>query len=226
METLTVSKVSFIIFALQNIKKFTLLMKDEILKSAGDIFLRLGFKSATMDDIANDLGISKKTIYKYFKNKAVLVDETTIFMHNTVHKEALKIYDLGYNAIKENFEVNKVFKGFVQNVDESPLYQLQKYYPKTYKRIISQELCLFKDCVLGNIEKGIKEGLYRNETIADQVTKFYFSLVMSIHNTDLHTPKQNSLIELELNALEYHIRAIATEKGIKILEEQIQLNKI
>ena len=131
-------------------------MKEIILNKAGDIFLKLGFKSVTMDDIAHELGISKKTIYKYFKNKADLVDETTAYMHEKLHKEALKVYDLGYNAIEENFEVNKVFKGFMQNLDNSPIYQLQKYYPETYNKMMSQEFCLFKDCVLSNIQKGIK----------------------------------------------------------------------
>ncbi len=50
-------------------------MKEVILKKTGDIFLKLGFKSVTMDDIASELGVSKKTIYKYFKNKEELVHE-------------------------------------------------------------------------------------------------------------------------------------------------------
>lgn len=201
-------------------------MKEVILKKAGDTFLKLGFKSVTMDDIANELGISKKTIYKYFKNKAELVDETVVFMHETMHKEALKVYNLGYNAIKENFEVNKVFKGFMQNLDDSPLYQLQKYYPETYHKIMSDEYCLFKDCLFGNIQKGINEGLYRKEIITEQVIKFYFSLIMSVHDSKLYNYKKNTINKLELNVLEYHTRAIATEKGITILEEQLELNNI
>lgn len=201
-------------------------MKETILNKAGDIFLKLGFKSVTMDDIAHELGISKKTIYKYFKNKADLVDETTAYMHEKLHKEALKVYDLGYNAIEENFEVNKVFKGFMQNLDNSPIYQLQKYYPETYNKMMSQEFCLFKDCVLSNIQKGIKEGLYREEISIEQVTKFYFSLIMSVHDSNLYTYSKNTINKLELNVLEYHTRAIATEKGLKILEEQLLQNTI
>lgn len=201
-------------------------MKTVILKKTGETFLKLGFKSVTMDDIAKALGISKKTIYKYFKNKAHLVDETTVYMHETMHKEALKIYDLGYNAIKENFEVNKVFKGFMQNLDDSPIYQLQKYYPETYHKIMSQEFCLFKECLLGNIQKGMNEGLFRKEISIEQVTKFYFSLIMSVHDSNLYTYSKNTINKLELNVLEYHTRAIATAKGIKILEEQLALNNI
>ncbi len=197
-------------------------MKDTILKKSGEIFLKFGFKSVTMDDIANELAISKKTIYKFFKNKEELVEETVTYMHETMHTEVLKIYGLGHNAIKENFEVKKVFSGFMQNSDDSPIYQLKKYYPKTHDKMMSQEFCMFEDCLMSNIEKGIKEGLYRADIIEDQVTKFYFSLIMSVHDSNLYTYNKNTISKLELNVLEYHTRAIATEKGIKVLEEQLE----
>ena len=85
-------------------------MKETILKKAGDLFLKLGFKSVTMDDIANGMAISKKTIYKFFKNKGELVDETISHMHERMHNAVLCICDKGYNAIQENFEIKKMFK--------------------------------------------------------------------------------------------------------------------
>lgn len=199
-------------------------MKESILKKSGEMFLKFGFKSITMDDIANELGISKKTIYKYFKNKVELVDEATEYVHTLMHTEVLKIYDMGYNAIEENFETNKVFKGFMQNSDDSPVFQLQKYYPETYKRIISQEFCMFKEYLSSNIEKGIKEGLFRKNINVEQAMKFYFSLLLSVHDSNLYTYSKNTIHKLETNVLEYHSRAIATLKGIQILEEQLEKN--
>lgn len=201
-------------------------MKETILKKAGETFLKLGFKSVTMDDIANELGISKKTIYKYFKNKVELVDEATTYTHERMHTEVLKVYGLGHNAIKENFEVNKIFKGFMQNSDDSPIYQLQKYYPKTYDKMMSQEFCMFKDCLSSNIDKGIREGHYRKEVNIELAMKFYFSLIMSVHDASLYTYNKNSINKLELNVLEYHTRAIATAKGLQILEEQLEKTEI
>ncbi len=196
-------------------------MKETILKKSGEIFLKLGFKSVTMDDIANELGISKKTIYKYFKNKAELVDQATEYMHKIIHTEALRIYNLGHNAIKENFEVNKIFKDFMQNSDDSPVYQLQKYYPETYKKIMGQEFFMFQDCLSKNLEKGIREGLFRKNINVEQVMKFYFTLIMSVHDSNLYTFNKNTINKLEISAIEYHTRAIATEKGIKELKKQL-----
>jgi len=199
-------------------------MKCEILQKAGEIFLKLGFKSVTMDDIANELAISKKTIYKFFKNKEELVDETVCHIHETMHKEIFCICDKGFNAIQENFEIKNMFKNMFKNSDDSPLYQLKKYYPKTYTKMMEKEFSMFKDCILNNIEKGIVDGLYRNELDKELTTKFYFSLAMSVHDSTLYTYNKNTLNKLETNVLEYHTRAIATLKGIQILEEQLEKN--
>ena len=200
-------------------------MKETILQKAGEIFLKLGFKSVTMDDIANEMGISKKTIYKYFHNKEELVDESLSYLHKLIHNSVSCICEKGFNAIEENFEIKNTFKDLFKNTDDSPMYQLQKYYPKTYNKLMADEFCMFKDCILKNIEKGINEGLYRKDIELEIITKFYFSLVMSVHDTNLHKYNKNTINSLEMIALEYHTRAISTEKGIKILEQQLQQNK-
>ena len=201
-------------------------MKHTILQKAGEIFLKYGFKSITMDDIANELAISKKTIYKFFKNKQELVEETVSLVHETMHKEIFCICDKGYNAIEENFEIKNMFKNMFKNSDDSPMFQLEKYYPDTYNKIMINEFDMFKDCILTNIKKGIKEGLYRANIDEDLITKFYFSLAMSVHNSNLHTYNKNALNKLETNVLEYHTRAISTLKGLKILEKQLEKNII
>lgn len=223
METLFVFKVSIRIFATSNNKE-EYVMREIILKKAGEIFSKYGFKSVTMDDIANDLGISKKTIYKYYKNKVQLVDEAVCYFHDEMHKTISNICAVGYNAIQENFEIKKMFKDMFKNSDDSPMYQLEKYYPKTYDKIIANELSVFKECITNNLEKGIQEGLYRKDINKELTTKFYFSLMLSIHDSSLYTYNKNTINILELNVLEYHTRAIATEKGLQILEEQLEKN--
>ena len=86
METFFVSKVSCTTFAQ--------IMRDKILEKSGEMFLTLGFKSVTMDDIARELGISKKTLYKYFSNKANLVAAATGAVQQAIDKTILNIKDM------------------------------------------------------------------------------------------------------------------------------------
>lgn len=199
-------------------------MRETILIKAGEVFQKFGFKSVTMDDIASELGISKKTIYKYFKNKIELVDEVVTFIHKSIQSSIVCICDSNYNAIEENFEIKKMFRDMFKNSDDSPMYQLQKYYPQTFDKMMKNEFSMFKDCISNNIEKGIKEGLYRQSIDIELTAKFYFSLAMSVYDSNLYTYKKNAMNKLEIDVLEYHTRAIATEKGIQELEEQLKLN--
>ena len=193
-------------------------MKDKIIKKATDMFLKLGFKSVTMDDIACEMCISKKTIYKYFSNKEKLIEEGTEVVHQKIHTLMDEVVAKNYNAIEENFEMRKMFKEMFQSFDHSPAYQLKKHYPEIYEKMMANEI---EDCNMmftQNIVKGIQQGLYRQETDVESATKFYYTLIFSIN--------ENTLLEkdafiLEGKALEYHTRAIATPKGIIELEKQL-----
>jgi AcrR family transcriptional regulator len=193
-------------------------MKDKIVSKATNLFLKLGFKSVTMDDIAGEMCISKKTIYKYFCNKEVLIEESTEMIHKTVHEVINTIVAKDYNAIEENFEIRKMFKEMFQATDTSPLYQLKKHYPEIYHKVMNRELDECSMCFKQNIVKGIDQDLYRNDLDIDIYVKFYYSLIFSIKE---NTSSERESTKLELQALEYHTRAMATPKGIAELENQL-----
>lgn len=194
-------------------------MKDRIMSKASDLFLKLGFKSVTMDDIAGEMCISKKTIYKYFCNKEILIEESTAMVHDEIHTIIEQIVAKNHNAIEENFEIRKMFKEMFKSADTSPIYQMKKHYPEIYAKVITREMeecnTLFKQ----NIEKGIEQGLYRKEIGVENYMKFYYTLIFGIKE-QISSEKEGQKIELEI--LEYHTRAMATAKGILELEKQLQ----
>jgi hypothetical protein len=198
-------------------------MKEKIIVKAGELFLKLGFKSVTMDDIASEMGISKKTLYKYFSNKHSLVEETTTTIHESCLSSVNLISEKGYNPIEENFEIKKMFKEMFQNSSSSPIYQLKKYYPQIHSKTMEKEIVLFSECLRKNIKKGIKEGYYREETNVDIATQFYFALVFSVHENTIENYK---IPKLEQEVLVYHTRAIATEKGLTELNNQLKNNQL
>lgn len=193
-------------------------MKEKIIAKASDLFLKLGFKSVTMDDIAGEMCISKKTIYKYFCNKEILVEETTEIVHKAIHQSIDTIVAKNYNAIEENFEIRKMFKEMFKTGEASPAYQLRKHYPEIYDKVISREINECNAVFKQNIERGIDQGLYRTNIPVDTYVDFYYTLIFSIHE---NTSTQKESKELELQALEYHTRAMATPEGIIELEKQL-----
>jgi AcrR family transcriptional regulator len=193
-------------------------MKEKIISKATDLFLRLGFKSITMDDIACEMCISKKTIYKFFSNKEVLIDEAVTNVHNQIHGTIQKIASQGLNAIEENFTVRKMFKEMFNSSQTSPIYQLKKHYPIIYENTMAMQVEECNWFFNQNIEKGILQGLYRDTIKIETYSKFYYMLIFGINE---NTILEIELQELEFEALEYHTRAMATPEGIIELDKQL-----
>ena len=193
-------------------------MKEKIINKASDMFLKLGFKSVTMDDIAGEMCISKKTIYKYFSNKELLIEETTTIVHKEIHEIINTIISKDYNAIEENFEIRKMFKEMFQSSDDSPIYQLKKHYPEMYELVIEREINECNTTFEQNIIKGIQQGYYRKNINIKNYVQFYYNLVFSIKE-NISSEKHGQQIELEV--LEYHTRAMATPIGVIELEKQL-----
>ena len=172
-----------------------------------------------MDDIACEMCISKKTIYKYFANKDILIEESVLMVQEEVRETIDKIIEKNFNAIEENFEIRRMFKEMFKSAESSPIYQLKKHYPEIYNKVLNMQVEICVRCFRDNIVKGIHEGLYRKYLDIDNYVKFYYTLIFNINeNTMLEKDAQ----ELELKALEYHIRAIATLDGIVELEKQLE----
>ena len=194
-------------------------MKDKIINKAKEMFLKLGFKSITMDDIACEMCISKKTIYKYFSNKDILIEESIDLVHKEVKETMDAIISKNYNAIEENFEIKRMFREMFKSAESSPIYQLKKHYPDIYNKVLNIQVSICEDCFRKNILKGIKEGLYRENLDIENYVKFYYTLIFTINE---NTMLEKESHELELKALEYHIRAMATLAGIIELEKHLK----
>ena len=199
-------------------------MRENILKKSNELFLNLGFKSVTMDDIANSLGVSKKTIYKYFKNKTELIDAVTLNMFNTICSGIDTICELNLIPIDELFSIKKLIMKHLKDEKSSPLHQLQKYYPKTYEVLKQRQFHVMQNCVINNLKKGIEMGLYREAIDLEFISRIYFNGVIGIKDKDIFPLNNYSMNTLMTNYLEYHLRGICTNKGIQQLENQLKLN--
>ncbi|OIP51942.1 MAG: TetR family transcriptional regulator [Flavobacteriaceae bacterium CG_4_8_14_3_um_filter_34_10] len=192
-------------------------MKEKILEKASEMFLNLGFKSVTMDDLANEMGISKKTIYLHFVNKTKLVEATTNYVFHAICDGIDCIRLENKNPIEEILTINEFVKQILKNEKTSPQFQLQKYYPKIYKKLKENQFTMMNACVIQNLKKGIEMGLYRENLNIEIISRLYFLGHVGIRDQELFPEKQfNSEVVLD-TYLDYHLRGISTEKGKKQL---------
>ncbi len=200
-------------------------MKEKILEKATDMFLNFGFKSVTMDDIANKMGISKKTIYAHYTNKTKLVADSTDYLFQLISKGIDHICSLEKNPIEELYEIKKFAMLHLKDEKSSPQYQLQKYYPNIYKSIKERQFSVMQDCVMDNVKRGIELGIYRKNLNVEFVSRIYFSGVTSIKDNMLFPVSQFPMTRLMDDYLEYHLRGIVTPEGRKVLNKIINSNQ-
>ncbi|TXD47782.1 TetR/AcrR family transcriptional regulator [Polaribacter sp. IC073] len=198
-------------------------MREKIIEKSNELFLNLGFKSVTMDEIASSLGVSKKTIYKYFKNKTALVDAVTHQMFDTICFGIDGICELKLDAIDELFSIKRLVMQHLKDEKSSPQYQLQKYYPKIYASLKQQQFHVMQDCVVNNLKKGIATKLYRENIDLEFISRIYFNGMIGIKDKDLFPLTNYSMNSLMSTYLDYHLRAISTQKGLQQLENQLKL---
>ncbi|MCX6172694.1 MAG: TetR/AcrR family transcriptional regulator [Flavobacterium sp.] len=197
-------------------------METKIIEKATEMYLTLGFKSVTMDDIASTMGISKKTIYQHFENKNDLVEAVTMNLFETISCGIDEIVFLNQNPIEELFTIKDFVIKNLKDDSTSPLYQLQRYYPQIHKTLMSRQFEKMGDCVLKNLKKGIEQGLFRDTINLELIGRFYFAGMTSIKDTQLFNPIHFSTIEVQETYLEYHLRGISTEKGLTVLEQLLK----
>ena len=201
------------------------IMKEKILNKAEEMFLELGFKSVTMDDLANKLGVSKKTIYEFFDNKLDLIENVAIFIRDKIHQEIDQIISKHYDPIQEMFEIKKVVMRRLKNQKSSPQYQLQKYYPKIFDNLKQSQVSKMEDCITLNIERGLEEKYYRQDINKIFVCKIYISGMLNLKDEELFKDSELTPKQLYEEFMKYHLRSIVDTKGksrLAELEKQIQ----
>lgn len=194
-------------------------VRDDILNTAAEMFLNYGFKSVTMDDIAERMGISKKTIYTHYSTKSKLVLATSHHVFENINCGIEQIREKKQNPIKENFEIKRFVIHHLKDEKTSPHFQLQKYYPKAFESLKNKQFELLDNCISDNINRGIKSGDYRKDMPIEFISRIHFVGMMGIKDTNLFPVEKYSHAKLMDYFLEYHLRAICTPKGIETLEE-------
>lgn len=197
-----------------------------ILSKVRELYNKYGIKSVTMDDVARELGISKKTIYEYVSDKDELVG---LYVENEIlirQKEICNCFRAGSNAIEELFEISLFMTKIMREQNPATEHDLKKYYPHHFQEILTARRSGIIEYIIMNLKKGKKEGLYREEMNEEIIAKLYLSRVESIHLNDLYSVEEFTSYTIQSELLKYHVRGIATEKGISILEKKIEdLNK-
>ena len=198
--------------------------KLHILKNVGKLYLKFGIRSVTMDDVASEFGISKKTLYQYFADKEELVSQVLSYYFKN------PIFDFnrkdGGNAIDRHFALRHHISSILKYFNNNMEYDLKKLYPQLHSMVYKFKRERIYNSTIINIKEGIEQGLFRPDLDAELIAKLQVGRMLYTLNVNNEVFTETEVASLELfdKVTSYHMHAICTAKGIKYYKEQ--LNKI
>jgi AcrR family transcriptional regulator len=224
METLVTIKVSIVLCPIIMTTEGN--TKVRIREKAKELFLRYGIRSVSMDDIANQLGMSKKTIYQYYTDKNELVDAVVGEEVLDMQHDCMKCGENAKDAIEEIFlTVDQVVEQ-LSSMNPMVLYDMEKFHIRAYQRFMEHKNKFLLQVIRKNLEWGVKDGLYRPDVDVDVISKFRLESMMIPFNIDLFPPSRYKLSEVTKSVIEHFVYGVASLKGHKlILKYQQHRNK-
>lgn len=197
-----------------------------IIEKARELFMKYGIKSVSMDDISQQLGISKKTLYQYFKDKADLVFKVVNFF-NCEHDKVMKeVIQSNLNAIEILLLVSKHTLDLLKSLHPPLLFDLRKYYPEITRDLILSKKSDVFDKIKNNLLKGIEEGLYRSDLNPDIIASLYIKRIDDVFFEKDFYAQDYPQHEVFKQLFIYHLRGIVSPKGLKYLETKMNTNTI
>lgn len=193
--------------------------KDRILVKSHEQFNRFGIRSVSMDDIAAALGMSKKTLYQHFADKEELVSAcfSQVMEHN--RHQCLIDQKRAENPIHEIFLAYDMMQEVFANMNPLVIHEMEKYHPVAFKKFQEFKYGFLYSVISNNLERGIKEELYRPEIDIDVITRLRIEGVMLPFNTTVFPNNRTHLMHIEEQLFDHFLYGIATAKGQKLIQK-------
>lgn len=199
--------------------------RERILVRARDLFMQFGIRSVSMDDIATEMGISKKTIYQYFADKEELVSAVILLKIGENQSRCDLDRKESANAIEEMFRAMEMVEQMFRTMNPSVLFDLRKYHPVAYAHFEKHKNDYLFNVIRSNLERGIREELYRPEINVEIIARFRVDSMLLPFDPIFLNRQKATLADVEQQVIEHYLFGIVTLKGYKLVLKYQQKRK-
>ncbi|MCB0489766.1 MAG: TetR/AcrR family transcriptional regulator [Cyclobacteriaceae bacterium] len=196
--------------------------KSKILRGATELFLRYGIRSVSMDNIANHLGVSKKTLYQFFKDKNEMVFSVTEAHLLRDREELDQIAKEAKNAVEEMVKLSACLRQNFRNMNPSLLFDLQKYHHDAWNLWIQYKNELIRSQIVRSINQGKEEGYFRAEINTDIISILRLETIQLPFDPAVFPKDRYELTDVQMQIFEHFLYGLFTEKGKKLYEKYKQ----
>lgn len=196
-------------------------IETELIGAAMALFMRNGIRSMTMDALAREMGVSKKTLYKFVANRNEMVLKCLDFFLESILHDVERIRGEAANAIEELVMIDRLTSSRLCNIQPNLLFDLEHYYPAVYAQIMDKRKELMVGQTKANICRGQEEGLFRKGINPSYIAEFHYSTMLWITSPDIIGQPGYSIADVLRESLFYHVHGMATSKGVQLLNQYL-----
>ncbi len=193
--------------------------KQRILEKAHELFNRYGIRSVSMDDIAAQLGMSKKTVYQSYADKEELVAAVFVTVIEGNKDQCCIDRERANDPLHEIFLAFDMVQEMFASMNPAVLYDMEKYHPRVFKKMHDYKYGFLYQMIRSNLENGIREELYRPEIDVDILARFRIESIMLPFNPVIFPNNKTQLLHIQRQLLEHFLYGLATTKGRKLIEK-------
>lgn len=194
-------------------------IKDRILNHAQTLFMRNGIKSVSMDDIAADMGMSKKTLYKWFENKDQIVLATITRHLNSAQGQCATVASHATNAVEEMLNISQWADEHLSGVHPSIFHDMKKYHHAAWELFCAHKNTFILDQITQNLRRGMAEGLFRPDLDVEVLARLNLAQIDLAFDPVLYPPAQFGPVRVNRVFDEHFLLGVATLKGHKLINE-------
>jgi AcrR family transcriptional regulator len=193
--------------------------REKLLKGATELFMRYGLRSVSMDDIARQLGVSKKTIYQYFTDKDDMV-ATVVKSHMEREQEQFEeITRVSKDAVDEMVRLSYRLKESMRDTNPTVLYDMQKYHPRAWGEWLSFKNKVIRESIVRNLRSGMAEGYFRADLHLDIIANMRLETVQMGFDQNVFPRDKYSLPDVQVQLFEHFVQGVLTDKGRALYQQ-------
>jgi len=193
--------------------------QERIATKAHELFMRYGIRSVSMDEIANHLGMSKKTIYQFYTDKDALVGDVINVIINSNRTDCVDHKEKSENAVHEIFMAMDMVVEMLGSMNPAVIFDLEKYHPEAFKKYTDHKNKFLYALIRENIDWGKREELYREEIQADIIARFRLTSMFMLFNPELFPLGKHSLPTIITEVTDNFLYGLTTHKGQKLIQK-------
>lgn len=193
--------------------------KVKILKGTEELFMKYGVRSVTMDNVANHLGVSKKTLYQFFKDKDELVFSVTEAHIEKDREQLISIAKEAGNAVEELVKLSTCLRQNLRDMNPSLLFDLQKYHHSAWNLWLEYKNHYIKDSIVRSLNQGKEEGFFRTEANTEILAISRLETIQLAFDPAIFPPAKYSITEVQMQLFEHFVYGVLTDKGRKLYQK-------